>query len=183
MMANAICLRIAAAPSAFDAMPLGTAIERNDWTGASRTDRDGLGETISGGHSVRHRVGSACPSPIQRPDHLRNSFTHTTEYCASLRPPRALASGSSLTRLEPVQVGLEPASRSRDRHRVSRTEQQSRSLSYLSLTLWCVAPRSGWLGSCASPHQRQSEVQCDWHEKAGPIPTGSVAGKQDLSCV
>ena len=35
--------------------------------------------------------------------------------------------------------------------------QHFRSLSYLSLTLWCIAPHSGWLGGCAPLHRRRSE--------------------------
>jgi len=107
MMANAICLRIAALPVS-DAVPLETAIGCNDWTGAFCTDREGSGETVSRSHSIRHQGEEPCPPSIHR-------------------------------------------------HRVNRTKQHSRSLSCLSLTLWCVAPRSGWLGSCASPLQGWSE--------------------------
>jgi hypothetical protein len=40
---------------------------------------------------------------------------------------------------------------------LSPERRRLHSLSHLSLTLWCMAPRSGWLGGCAPLHQVLSE--------------------------
>lgn len=61
--------------------------------------------------------------------------------------------------------------------------QHSRSLSYLSLTLWCMAPRSGWLGGCAPPHSRQSSRRAIFEERscregqARPQPSRPLIGR------
>lgn len=150
-MANAKCLWIAAALSVSGAEGARTANGRKEWTGASRMDhtgsiveltrgRDGRsqdGRAPQTGHSERILPGPNCPR-----NSLQYSFVSTDTHRTSDRRSPYISN--------PLQSnGLH-----RDR-RVSHIEHHSRSLSHLSLTLWCVAPRSGWLGSCASPPRRR----------------------------
>lgn len=154
MMANAKCLRIAAALSVSEAAGVKAATGRNDQTGALCMDRAGLGNEPSHNRGVwsqdhgRPRAGrneSTLPGLNSLRSCLQNRLAWTYEDSVFAGPPQI--AGDSLQ-----------TPGSRWRRRIDQTRQRPRSLSYLSLTLWCVAPRSGWLGSCASPPQGQSKA-------------------------
>jgi len=177
MMANAKCLRIAAALSVSDAVSLGTATGRNDWTGALCLDREFSGETISPSRSLRHHGDEPRPLPTHPQSILWDSLTYSAGHWASLRIPQATASDfSCFAGSKPIQGDPEPMPRSRFLPAVDPRRQHSRSLSYLSLTLWCVAPCSGWLGGCASPQQGQNERIAA--EAAAPARCAKSAGTE-----
>ncbi len=151
MMANAKCLRIAAALSVSEAARSKAATGRSGWTGALCMDHAGPGNGPSRGCDAWSR------------DHDHPQAGHRERILRGLnrihngpRSPLAITS-RHWTLSGPAQVTAAPPE-ARDLPRrcgTGQTRQHSRSLSYLSLTLWCVASRSGWLGSCASPPQGQ----------------------------
>ena len=144
-MANAKCLWIAAALSVSEAVRSKAATGRIDQTVALCMDRAGLGN---------------------KPSHSCGVWNQHHSHSQAGRSERILLGLNCFgdTRTSPLPDNPIPSRGLRWRHGADQTRQHPRSLSYLSLTLWCAAPRSGWLGSCASPPQepretRETEVQ------------------------
>ena len=173
MMANAKCLWIAAALSVSGAEGARPANGCKDWTGASRMDHAGSTDEPSRGRDGRSQDGRA----PQR--------GHSERILPGLnRPRRSFSCPYAST--EAYRTGPRdlPTTTNPLFHRVLqnvdreyRVEHQSRSLSHLSLTLWCVAPRSGWLGSCASPPQGRERDRAFGTPVPGQIGPPGKAGR------
>jgi len=148
-MANAKCLRIAAALSVSEAARNEAATGRNGWTGALRMDH-------AGPHSGPSRGGDIWSREHNHPQ-TGGSEGIPTERLGRQSDPQSPLPVISRPWTTPGrdQIAVAPR-KARDlqpKRGTGPSRQHSCSLSYLSLPLWCVAPRSGWLGSCASPPQ------------------------------
>ena len=109
--------------------------------------------------TVRHRrIGASRDLRGEQPAAGRGDSSASHRDDEGQEAPRA-AFGISHPRLRKHYAWrrrTSPSALNRPRHRfravtLTRTRQQSRSLSYLSLTLCCAALRSGWLEGCATP--------------------------------
>ena len=136
MLADALCLWIAAALPASETESIRAARGRRGSDTVSCTDRGVLAKT------AEPDLGLAG----QR-DHRRVAPTLS----ARSLPPHTSRIGGTDTMCMPVADWCTTG------QTMDRTHQQSRSLSYLSLTLRCIAPRSGWRGGCAPLHREPSE--------------------------
>jgi len=145
MLADAVCLWIAAAPSASGVVSMRMATGPDDRSAVS--------------------AGTAKPGSrmTRRPN--RCQVAHTW----SGGPAHHDTSRENGTKSLPAYV----ASLGASEHAIHPTRPQSRSLSYLSLTLRCMAPRSGWLGGCAPLQMRQCERQMTATQARSDGPAGN----------
>lgn len=153
MLANALCLWIAVALSAPGVVRVVVATAPDGNAGASQITPRGFLVTPGRQKGLTERFSPSARTPV-----------------SSVSSPYSLRE-SSARKVRRCRAARAP------RPQI----QQSRSLSYLSLTLRCIAPRTGWLGGYASLHLLrgkwkvtydpvQQARSTDW-EWARPRPT------------
>lgn len=122
--------------------------------------------SASGVVSVRTATGQGGSATVSCTGHEVSALTAEPENRVAGHPDRCRVapdqSERSLFLYASLQNGIESLSTHATSlgvpgHAMCPIRPHFRSLSYLSLTLWCMAPHSGWLGGCAPPQPREGE--------------------------
>lgn len=122
--------------------------------------------SASGLVSAKTATGQGDSSTVSCTGHEVSALTAEPENRVAGRQDRCQVAHTWSARFLPHDVSLQNGIESLSTHATSLgvpghamcpIRSHFRSLSYLSLTLWCMAPRSGWLGGCAPPQMREGE--------------------------
>jgi len=136
MLTDALCLWKAAALSASGVVSVSTA-----------TGQGGSPMVSCTGHEVSALTAEPENRVAGRQDQCQAAHTSSVR---SLPHDASVRNGIESLSMHATSLGV-PG------HAMRPIRSHFRSLSYLSLTLWCTAPHSGWLGGCAPPQMSEGE--------------------------